>query len=264
MNKQKFCRHILVFLSVGTLIFVLLDFSSLVMGASENPFQKNKTKDLRNNDEESVKRASKAVMIVLDCSGSMSEPAENGQTKMFAAKKVLEKVLAEIDPSIKVGLRLYGSADPSTTTMITRCEDTVLLVPPNTGNRATIINKLREINPSGATPISVAMRQAAKDLENIPAEQKSVVLISDGIDTCGYDPCSLAQSMKESGAEVQFNVVGFGIKGDFAAIEQLDCIAKSTEGKFYTADTSAQLADGIMDGINTYSLTVTGTVKELP
>ncbi len=245
--KKKYKRILALFL------FLNLNLASF----AENPFMKSKN---QNGDE--FVSSKRAVMIVLDASGSMSEEAENGKTKIFAAKQVLEKVLSELDSSVKVGLRVYGSSEPSFDPF-EKCQDTLLLVSPALNNRAKIINELRNIKPSGATPISLAMRRAIDDLKSVSAEQKSVVLISDGMDTCGYDPCSLAESMRENNLNVQFNVVGFGIKNDFNAIEQLQCIAKSTDGQFYTADTSAELTEGITDGLNRYSLNVNAEIEEV-
>jgi Ca-activated chloride channel homolog len=191
---------------------------------------------------------SKAVMIVMDASGSMSEPAPGAATKMLMAKNVLEQVLSKIDSSIPVGLRVYGSNnynDP-----VIACQDSTLLVPPGVGNRSQMVNRLREVKPTGFTPISYSLKRAVEDLDNVNASIKSIFLISDGLETCAYDPCLVAQSFKSRGIKVQINVVGFNVNNDFQAKTQLECIAKSTEGKFYTAETSAQLSEGLLDGIN--------------
>jgi len=226
-----------------------------------NPFLKNKV-GFSGNSRTDISGA-KAVMIVLDASGSMSEVSRSGHTKMFAAKQVLEDVLSKVSPDVKVGLRVYGSTRATMSTdMLSKCQDSVLLVSAGTGNRATIINRLREIKPAGSTPIGFAMRRAANDLKRINVDKKAVVLISDGMDTCGYDPCKLARNLQAAGANVQFNVVGFGLAGDFDAIEQLRCIAKSTSGKFYTADTAAELSDSVLDGVNSYSLEVKARISD--
>lgn len=227
-----------------------------------NPFLQNKEIILSGSAEDDN---SKAVMIVMDASGSMSEPAPGAATKMLMAKNVLEQVLSKIDSSIPVGLRVYGSSKTSMDPVIA-CQDSLLLVPPGIGNRGQMINKLREIKPTGATPISYSLKKAVEDLDLIDAKNKSVVLISDGIETCAYDPCLLARSMKARGVNVQFNVVGFNVNNDFQARAQLECIAKSTDGKFYSAETSGELAEGLLDGIN-YTApsinTVNGQIKEI-
>ena len=239
--------------------FIIISIIALAVSAN-NPFLRDKVTNL---DKEDIIRNSKVVMIVLDCSGSMVDLTKNGQSKMFAAKRVLERVLSQVDSNTLIGLRVYGSSKPAFD-KTTACQDSILLVAPGTNNRIAIINKLREIKPSGATPISLAMRRVIKDMEAIDSSaQKSVVLISDGIDTCGYDPCMLANSLSDSKTKIQFNVVGFGLGDDFNAINQLKCISTSTEGKFYTAETAGELTESILDGVNSYSLDVSGQLKEI-
>lgn len=214
-----------------------------------NPFLKSqetqqKQNDLTNGGE------SKAIIIVLDASGSMSEEASGSTTKILAAKQVLEQVLAKIDPSIPVGLRVYGSSKNPQNEM-EACTDSVLLVPAGTGNRSQMINKLRDIKPNGATPISYAITQAINDLKYTDVKYKNIVLISDGMETCGRDPCQLAENMKANNINMKFNVVGFNVNNDWNAKEQLKCVANVTGGKYYDADSVGSLADSILDGVNT-------------
>lgn len=230
--------------------------------SSDNPFLKGGVTSLSGGVEDDN---SKAVMIVLDVSGSMAEPSAEAGTKILMAKQVLERVLAKIDPSIPVGLRVYGSSKASFDPVVA-CQDSILLVPVGTGNRGQMISKLRELKPSGATPISYALRRAVEDLKYVQVKNRNIVLISDGMETCGNDPCALAQSFKNSGVDLQFNVVGFNVNSDYAAKAQLQCIAKSTEGKYYSAETAAELSEGMLDGINYRAPsinTVTGQLKEV-
>jgi Ca-activated chloride channel family protein len=133
-------------------------------------------------------------------------------------------------------------------------------VKPGVDNRGKILRSLRQVAPAGATPISYAMRRAIEDLETTGAREKSVVLISDGMDTCGFDPCALAESLDASGTQAQFNVVGFGTDGK--ANQQLECIASSTSGRFYTAQTNAKLAESILDGIRYHHSEVKGKILD--
>ena len=239
-------------------LIVSISFCSAAIAANDstNPFLRSKAGDLSSTAE-----SERAVLIILDCSGSMSDAAPDGRSKMYAAKSVLEEVMRDLAPGVAVGLRVYGSEQPSMDP-IERCLDTKLLVSPGTGNRQSIVNQLRSLKPSGATPISVALRAGLQDLERADASQKSIVLISDGMDTCGNDPCLYASSVA-AGIDVQFNVVGFGLGADLAALNQLECIAKSTDGKFYTADTAIQLAESVQDGVERYYQEVSASIKEI-
>ena len=257
---KKFFRNKLIILAVSFFCLTCWLYTEVL---SSNPFL------TKQNTSGSDNSSDKAIIIVLDCSGSMSEMAETSQSKMLSAKKVLEEVMSQIEPNVQIGLRVYGSGKNISSYAVSSgsqyelCQDTDLLVSPNTGNRGVIIQKLRDLKPFGATPISLALREAVKDLEKINAKEKSVVLISDGIDTCSYDPCLLAESMKKTGVNIKFNVVGFGVSKDYNALKQLDCVAKATDGKFYTADTSLELLEGLSEGIGRYNLRVTGEIREI-
>ena len=45
-------------------------------------------------------------------------------------------------------------------------------------------------------------------------------------------------------------MVGFGVKDDWAAQEQLMCIALNTNGRYYSAENDAELTRGLSESIN--------------
>ena len=68
--------------------------------------------------------------------------------------------------------------------------------------------------------------QAAKDFENI--EKGTIILISDGIESCGGDIDSVAPTLEELGLDLKLHIVGFGIK-EVDARKELEAIASSTK-----------------------------------
>ncbi|MBI1857531.1 MAG: magnesium chelatase, partial [Candidatus Melainabacteria bacterium] len=62
---------------------------------------------------------------------------------------------------------------------------------PGINNRRTIVSEVYKILPQGFTPITYSLGQAVRDLAPYKGE-KSIILISDGLETCGGDPCDLA------------------------------------------------------------------------
>ena len=74
-----------------TLSLILLGCVSFISAAvySANPFLKGESTILSGSIDEDN---SKAIIIVMDASGSMSEPAPGAASKMLMAKKVLEQV----------------------------------------------------------------------------------------------------------------------------------------------------------------------------
>ncbi|MBX2860763.1 MAG: VWA domain-containing protein [Vampirovibrio sp.] len=186
------------------------------------------------------------VLIILDASYSMIQPLDSGQTKMNVAKRSILHFLQNVPPHVNVGLRVYGHSD----NRFTACRATQLMVPLGVNNRHMIANNLLRLKPTGSTPISLSLKTAInQDFMNIPGK-KSIILVSDGIETCDEDPCGVAVNMVRQNVGVKINVIGFGLEEMDAARNQLKCIALSTYGKYYTADSGNELERRLNDALD--------------
>lgn len=191
------------------------------------------------------------ILILIDCSQSMKEGlggplSGEHEEKMNAAKMVLEQTMSQIPPEVNVGLRVFGQSfhnDP-----YIDCQQTALLVPIGNHNRRAIIERVRQVRPFGLTPLTYALREAANDLSQVQGH-KQIILISDGAETCGFDPCSEVRRISASGVNMKIDIVGLGLKRDWEAKQQLNCIASQTGGKFYDANTAAELIDSIRNSV---------------
>ena len=171
------------------------------------------------------------AMFVLDASGSMAEDA-GGRTKMAAAQAVLAQVVPAVAPEVKLGLAAYGHRRPND------CADIEILVPPGTEDRAAVLVRIAAMQPQGMTPISAAVTQVA-DLLKGRAAETTIVLVSDGQETCGGDPCATVQALKAAGVKFVMHVVGFAVTEADQA--QLECIAQAGGGKYFSAADAAAL-----------------------
>jgi hypothetical protein len=182
------------------------------------------------------------ILFVLDASYSMKEKI-SGEMKMTAAKEVLQNALARIPNSVNLGLRVFGQSYSNLAEI--DCRQTSLLVPIGQHNRGAIIKSIRQIEPFGMTPIMFALRMAAEeDFRGIHGP-KTVILITDGADTCGGDPCAYLQALRMHGIQMKVDVVGVDLAREKAAREQLKCISAISLGKYYEANSSTELIDGI-------------------
>ncbi|HZX04908.1 vWA domain-containing protein [Kribbella sp.] len=180
------------------------------------------------------------LVLVLDSSGSMKEPAGDGTTKIAAARTALTQVVSKLPADAQVGLRVYGA------TVFKRsqpgaCTDTQLTVPIGAGNRPQLQAAIAKYQPYGETPIGYALQQAANDLG--PTGQRTIVLVSDGEATCAPDPCVVAQSIAKQGIDLKIDVVGFRVGGK--ARSQLQCVAREGRGDYYDADSTIDLEAGL-------------------
>lgn len=182
------------------------------------------------------------LLLLLDSSGSMKEPAGGGTTKIDAARDALTTVIDGLPDDADVGLRVFGA------TVFSRndagaCQDTQLAVKPGTGNRDELRDAVQAYKPYGETPIPAALRAAARDLGG--EGKRSIVLVSDGESTCAPDPCSVAKQIAQQGIDLQIDVVGLSVSGK--ARRQLQCIAANGGGDYYDADDADDIADSLTD-----------------
>ena len=199
------------------------------------------------------------LLMVLDSSGSMNEPAGDDRSKIDAAKTALTSVADSLPADAQVGMRVYGATvfsadDPGA------CEDSQLVVPIGTGNAAALKAEIAKYKPFGETPMAYALEQAAKDLGG--EGRRSILLVSDGEETCAPDPCKVAQQIADRGIDLRIDVVGFQVSGQ--AREQLECIAAKGRGGYYDAADTEQLTQSLHEAkaqaLNPFE--VTGTPVE--
>ncbi|MFK5921063.1 MAG: hypothetical protein QM496_02715 [Verrucomicrobiota bacterium] len=155
-----------------------------------------------------------------------------GKVKIDVAKEVMAELVPSLDPSVKIGLMAYGHRRKGD------CSDIEVLIPPGSNDRTALLKQVQDIVPKGKTPISDAVVAAAELLKTKEIET-TIVLVSDGIETCATDPCDVVRKLKQTGIKFVLHVVGLGV--DSKAKEQLDCMAKAGGGKYFDAGDKAQL-----------------------
>ena len=94
------------------------------------------------------------------------------------------------------------------------------------------------ISPKGKTPLTAAVRKAADELR-YEENRATVILVSDGEETCGGDPCAVARELEAAGIDFTVHVVGFDLTDE--ETENLRCMAESTGGRLLKADNAHEL-----------------------
>ena len=176
------------------------------------------------------------TILILDASGSMWGQVD-GQTKISAARNAVDTILGKWKPRDRLGLIAYGHRSKGD------CKDIELLVPVGSFDPARIKSAVKALNPKGKTPIADALRMAAETLK-FTENKATVVLVSDGIETCVADPCAVAADLKKAGVGFTAHVVGFDV-ADPVAKSQLQCIARATGGVYLDARNAAGLENAL-------------------
>lgn len=177
------------------------------------------------------------ILFVFDASFSMYGRWQTGM-KMDIAKNLFVNFLDSLQgtPNLELGLRCYGHQSPLTPQR--DCEDTKLEVP--IGRPATAIpamkKRMETIVPKGTTPIAYTLLQCGNDFPpSAPNTRNIIILITDGIEECGGDPCAVSLALQAKGIVLKPFVLGIGLEGNY---EALNCIGKmydiSSEASFTT------------------------------
>jgi len=171
------------------------------------------------------------MVLILDASGSMWGQID-GKAKIQIAKDVMTGLVDEIPANFETGLMVYGHRRKGD------CKDIEMVVPVGSHNAAAIKAKIQSISPKGMTPLSDSVRQAAQALR-YTEQRATVILVSDGLETCDKDPCALASELAMSGVDFTVHVVGFDISKEDQG--RLRCLADRTGGLFLAADNAGSL-----------------------
>lgn len=172
------------------------------------------------------------AILVLDGSGSMWGQID-GKAKITIAQEVVGDLLGTLPDTTELGLTVYGHRRKGD------CSDIETIVAPSSGSRDSIAAAVNGVKPKGKTPMTDAVKQAAEALR-FTEEKATVILVSDGIETCAPDPCAAARALEEAGVDFTAHVVGFDIT-DPEALAQMQCLAEETGGTFRSAGNAAEL-----------------------
>ena len=196
--------------------------------------------------ETALSLSDRSIEFVFDASNSMWGRME-GRPKISVAKGILEDALDWLPDDLQLGLRVYGHQHAREQK---NCTDSELLAPVDIGNRMQIRDAIASFRPRGQTPLAYSLRAIATDLREVPGE-RAVVLVTDGIESCGGDPVAAARALQRHG-RIPVHVIGFGLG---RAVDQdqrsLRAIADATGGRYFAAHTADELREALTDTVGT-------------
>ncbi|WP_026279575.1 VWA domain-containing protein [Thioalkalivibrio sp. ALgr3] len=172
-------------------------------------------------------------IMVFDASGSMWARMEDDKSRIEVAREVVDEFAASRDASIPFGVVAYGH------TRRGDCDDIEAVLPLDTHEGHEIARTIHDLNPQGMTPLTDSMARAR---EMIPrtAESADIILVTDGLENCGGDPCALAAEMAEEGIDLRAHVVGFALEEE--EVQTLSCVPEQTGGQLFTTRSGEELS----------------------
>ena len=178
------------------------------------------------------------LYFILDASGSMWERA-GGKPRIVIAKETLSNLIEQTPAQIRSGVTVYGHRRKGDCSDI---EEIVSLKNLDPMAKFRAQERISSINAMGKTPITDSIQQTVDRLKGEEGES-TIVLISDGLESCGKDPCALTRKLKSAGINFVMHVVGFGLMDHQK--KKLACIADAGEGTFFTADNASDLLEAL-------------------
>src|SRR5262249_46815388 len=149
------------------------------------------------------------ILVLLDGSGSMKDKWGE-QTKFELAKTLLLHVVDSIEkanPRVEFGLRIFGHQYPKSEH---NCLDSKLEVSFAKKNFEKLKTAMDNVHPQGWTPIAYSLAQAITDFPNDSLSTNSIILITDGIETCKGNPCDVAQQYEQKRVSLKPFIIGLG------------------------------------------------------
>lgn len=169
------------------------------------------------------------VAVILDDSGSMAAKIEN-ERMIDIAKTELNNYVSSLDNQVSGGVIVYGhKGNNSASGRNASCSGIELFG--NFSEKTSLLQKISTLEPTGWTPIDASLRYAKNYLDGIsgPDDQKVILLLSDGKETCGGNPVQTAKNIA-SMKNTFIDVIGFNVYGEVQ--KELQQIALAAGGKY--------------------------------
>lgn len=166
--------------------------------------------------------APEPLVVILDVSAAMGQ-------HLGAARSALRQAAAEFPGNVPLGVIVFGHRSGG-------CGDLQVLEDAQSATRSRAERlgpRLDALNARGKCLPSRALLEALRLLRSKPGR---LLLIAAGRDDCGGDPCTVAETLRQSAARIRADVVA--LNGPASA---LACVSRSLGGRF-TAAADAETA----------------------
>lgn len=177
------------------------------------------------------------ILIIYDASGSMWGQIDGVSKKEIGAKVLIETV-NNIPASQPVGLMVYGHRREKD------CDDIEIMAGLENLSRDKISKAIHSISPLGRTPLARSVTMAINSIKST-GQIATIILITDGIESCDGDICEVVSSAKLGGIDIKLHIVGFGLKEE--ETEVLRCAVDAGGGRYFSADNADQLSSVLQE-----------------
>lgn len=222
------------------------------------------------------------IDLVMDYSGSMSRWIEQ-------AKRTMSSIIAQIPSTTKVGLRVFGQDNSGLNTApqmgtvtgtkkvngkiqviaksnrpnnsFNGCTATSKMVALSQANASSLIAGMNLAQIGGSTPMVYGMQQAvAEDFAGYDrTSPKKLILVTDGGENCGGDPCKFARDLMKQRSDIHIDVILVD-----SSSNKLSCLASTTGGHMYKVNDISKFSTVLTQSMQAQPTTSTTTKTTTP
>jgi len=179
------------------------------------------------------------ILFVLDASNSMWGQVKE-QPKIAVARSVMRRLVSQVPEGVELGLVAYGHRRKSD------CSDVETLLPLAANSHQLFSDAVESLTPKGMTPLTAAVTQAVRLVDGRD-DTPTVVILSDGVESCEGDPCQAVQDAIASGSRFTLHTIGFDLRDEES--RQLKCMAEAGGGQFHIAKDAGQLLKSMQEAV---------------
>jgi len=189
-------------------------------------------------DDGSGPIAAGAVELILDASGSMLQRMQGRRRIAIARELLIQAVDESLPAGAPLALRVFGHREPNAC----RTDLEQPLAPLDKTAMKATLGAVEAMNLA-RTPIADSLAKVPDDLEDARG-RATVVLVTDGEETCDGEPAAVIEDLAAEGVSVTLNIVGFAID-DPALAETFEQWAAAGGGRYLPADDPDELASAL-------------------
>jgi hypothetical protein len=156
----------------------------------------------------------------------------NHRTKASILKKTLKTVLPSLKGKLRLGVESFG-ASGSGCKDIGKVQDVGAVDPP------AYLKSVEALKPKGAAPLAAAIEHA-NGMFQADGQPKTIVVVTDSVDSCKEDPCATVKALREGSTRLTVHVIAFD-RHSKTKLKSLACVAGNAKGLFATAANESEL-----------------------
>jgi hypothetical protein len=196
----------------------------------DNSGSMNLNIEVTNEQEQRLMQSNVGGMLGMLLSGTPGMPIDQftrEPKRITVARQSVADVVRRIPSDVRAGLVTVGACPAA--------QSRGFFGP---GERSALMSQIQRLEPDRGTPLADGVAKAGAMLDGV-SRQAMMLVVTDGMETCGGDPCAQARRLAAAKQHLTINVVDIGNSGSG------NCLAQATGGQVFTAQSVNALKLGL-------------------